>query len=87
MTAITNCTTRINSINTSVDNLLSPASGFGKLLNSSEMYTSLNAQAAHYRDFTHEFRETPQKFMRIQVRSKKKKSPAPPQPAAAKPTP
>ncbi|WP_180539745.1 MlaD family protein [Nevskia soli] len=78
---------RIESINTSVDNLLSPTSGFGKLLNSSEMYTSLNTQAVHIRDFTHEFRETPQKFMRIQVRSKKKKSPAPPQPAATKPTP
>ena len=78
---------RIDSINTSVDNLLSPTSGFGKLLNSSEMYTSLNTQAAHIRDTTHEFRETPQKFMRIQVRSKKKKTQGQTQPPATKPTP
>ncbi len=78
---------RIQSISDSVDHLVAPTSGFGKLLNSSELYTSLNSQAEHIRDFTHEFRETPQKFMRIQVRSKKKKSPAQPSTPAAKSNP
>ena len=65
---------RIQSIGKSVDQLSQGSNGIPKLLQSRELYDSLNQQAAKSANFERDFREHPQKFLRIQVRGGKKKS-------------
>jgi phospholipid/cholesterol/gamma-HCH transport system substrate-binding protein len=69
---------RIQAINKAVDHLTEGDKGFPKLLQSRELYDSVNQQAAKARDFEREFRENPRKFERIQVRGGKKKKPKQP---------
>ena len=64
---------RLQSINKTVDQLTEGKGEFPKLLQSRELYDSVNRQAASARDFAREFRENPRKFERIQVRGGKKK--------------
>jgi len=64
---------RIQSIDKTVDRLTEGDTGLPKLLHSSELYDSVNQQAAKAAGFERELRENPRKFLRIQVRGGKKK--------------
>jgi hypothetical protein len=56
-----------------VDQVTDPNSKFGKLLQSRELYDSLNKQAAQLSSFAREIREDPRRFERVKLFGKKKK--------------
>jgi phospholipid/cholesterol/gamma-HCH transport system substrate-binding protein len=69
---------RIRSIDAAVDKLTTGNGVFARLLESRQMYDTYAGKAAKARDFTKDFREDPQKYMRIKVFGKDKKAkPAP----------
>ena len=67
----------LNSINRSIDNLTAGDTAFAELLRTSQLYDSLNGKSQSAAKFASDFRQEPEKFMRIQVRGGPKRKPHP----------